>query len=207
MRGLADGLLARWPPDSGAGTEVAIDLVTRYAEPHRHYHDLRHLQEVLRVVDMLAAHAGDLTSVRVAAWFHDAVYDPHASDSEDRSAGLATAALPVPMGDRVGRLVRLTKDHLAPPGDADGGVLCDADLAVLGATTERYDAYAADVRREYAQVPAATFAAGRVSLLGGLLQRERLYVTPPAYESWERRARVNLAREIAALGASAGRQR
>ena len=47
----------------------------------------------------------------------------------------------------------MTATHRAD--DAAGHVLSDADLAILGASAERYAEYAADVRREYAHVPDA----------------------------------------------------
>ena len=49
-------------------------LVERYREPHRRYHDARHLLAVLRHVDAFAGDQ-DLFLVRLAAWFHDAIYD------------------------------------------------------------------------------------------------------------------------------------
>ena len=48
---------------------------------------------VLRHVDGLAAYAADADIVRVAAWFHDAVYDADRGDNEVVSAGLAETVL------------------------------------------------------------------------------------------------------------------
>ena len=70
--------------DDVAGAGAA--LLGRWAEPHRAYHDLAHLAEVLERVDLLAAEADRPDAVRLAAWFHDAVYDPTAADNEERSA-------------------------------------------------------------------------------------------------------------------------
>lgn len=50
------------------------ELLERYGEPHRHYHDRRHLAEVLAGVALLAEHAEDLSVAVAAAWWHDAVY-------------------------------------------------------------------------------------------------------------------------------------
>ena len=183
------------------------ELLRRYAEPHRHYHDQRHLREVLDAVDRLGHHADELEAVRLAAWFHDAVYDPRADDNEDRSAAMAQASLPPQLADEVARLVRLTAQHDPAPGDRDGAVLCDADLAILGADERRYDEYAADVRKEYAHVSEQAFRAGRAAVLRGLLARERLYRTSTAYELWEEQARANLRRELSALGAGADPRR
>src|SRR4029450_2686752 len=43
------------------------DLLGRYAEPHRAYHDQRHLTEMLDTIDELAGEAADPDSVRLAA--------------------------------------------------------------------------------------------------------------------------------------------
>ena len=81
------------PPE--AAEAAGRDLIDRYAEPQRRYHDGRHLAEVLAAVDRLAEHAEDLTAVRLAAWFHDAVYEPAASPgaNEEASARLAAHVL------------------------------------------------------------------------------------------------------------------
>ena len=67
------------------------DLLARYAEQHRHYHDQQHLAEVLQTIDELAEYADDADTVRLAAWFHDAIYDPQADpgENEEVSAQLA----------------------------------------------------------------------------------------------------------------------
>lgn len=181
---------------SGAGAA----LLAAWAEPHRVYHGLGHLDDVLRQVDDLAGHAGDPDAVRLAAWFHDAVYDPVATDNEQRSAERAEQVLAALDVDperiaSIARLVRLTANHDPSSGDRDGEVLCDADLAVLASAPDHYTAYADRIRTEYAQVPDAEFAAGRAAVLRRLLARPQLYRTPAA-RSWEQRARDNVTAEL-----------
>ncbi|MER7458947.1 hypothetical protein [Micromonospora sp. NPDC126480] len=84
----------------------------------------------------------------------------------------------------------------ADPADADGGLLCDADLAVLAASPEAYDRYAAAIRREYAHVPEPQFRAGRARVLATLLARPTLYHHPALSTRWEQPARANLTREL-----------
>lgn len=179
-------------------------LLGRWAERHRGYHDLAHLDEVLRRVDLLAAEAREPDAVRLAAWYHDAVYDPTATDNEERSAEMATTGLsgldvdPRLVGE-VARLVRLTATHDARPDDPDGAVLCDADLAVLAATPARYTAYVDGVRQEYGHLDDATFARGRAVVLRGLLDRPALFRTGHGRDEWEAAARANVAAELARL--------
>jgi predicted metal-dependent HD superfamily phosphohydrolase len=101
----------------------------------------------------------------------------------------------------VSRLVLLTAGHAAGAGDRDGGLLCDADLAVLAGEPGAYDEYAAAVRREYAHVADPEFRAGRAAVLRRLLALPALYRLPELRAAWEPTARANLARELAALTA------
>jgi predicted metal-dependent HD superfamily phosphohydrolase len=192
-------------PASPAASALAAELEARWAEPHRRYHTTTHLRAVLGAIEPLAHLAGDAGAVRLAAWFHDAVYDGRPGWDEERSAQLAQARLPAcgvapERVDEVVRLVRVTADHSYEAGDTDAAVLCDADLAVLGGTPEDYAAYARAVRAEYRHVPDDLFRAGRSAVLRRLLANDRLYGTALARDLWDRRARENMARELAALG-------
>jgi predicted metal-dependent HD superfamily phosphohydrolase len=190
---------ARWPlPEL---VEVRDQLLASYADPARGYHDTLHLTEVLDRLDELAR-AGvpvDPTVAGLAAWFHDAVYDGE-RDAEERSAVWAEEVLSgTPYAAEVARLVRLTETHDPAEDDPAGQALCDADLAILASPRERYDAYVTGVRREYAHISDADFAVGRAAVLHDLADRERLFHTAYARDSWEPAARANLRRELAGL--------
>lgn len=182
------------------------DLLKRWAEPQRRYHTTAHLVAVLDHIDVLEAHADDPDLVRLAAWFHDAVYAPERSTNEERSARLAERALPEiglteAQTAEVARLVRLTVTHDPADGDRNGEALCDADLAILAAAPDAYAAYAAAVREEYAFVPDEDFRAGRAAVLRQLLALPRLFRTPYGAAEWEGPARANLATEMDLLSA------
>ncbi|MFJ7249627.1 hypothetical protein ACIQWA_34025 [Kitasatospora sp. NPDC098652] len=177
------------------------ELLRRWSDPRRRYHTTEHLRAVLHHVDALAGHAADADTVRLAAWFHDAVYRPDRTENEERSAALAVraltaAGLPAERVAEVERLVLLTVGHDPAPGDRDGEVLCDADLAVLGGTPEAYAAYAAAVREEYAFVPEPDFRTGRAAVLRHLLALPALYRTPDAHRHLAATARTNLTTEL-----------
>lgn len=185
------------------------DLVRRWSQPHRRYHALSHLSAVLAAIDVLDAEAHAPRLVRLAAWFHDAVYDGRPGDDERASAALAAttlAELGLPQAEvaEVERLVLLTASHDPAPGDANGGTLCDADLSVLGSNPDRYWAYADQVRQEYAHVDGETFRAGRMAVLGRLLAQQPLFNTPSGRGRWESAARRNLEAELACLDRSLG---
>ncbi|MGW2818882.1 HD domain-containing protein [Streptomyces sp. NPDC001415] len=203
-------LRARWHTTLLAASPAAQPepyadaLLARWAEPHRRYHTTAHLQAVLDHIDVLEQYADDPHLVRLAAWFHDAVYLPDRSENEERSARLAERALPeagLSQEDtaEVARLVRLTVTHAPEDGDANGAVLCDADLAILAAAPDAYAAYAAAVREEYAFVPDEAFRAGRAEVLTQLLALPRLFRTPYGEREWEAPARENLEAELTLL--------
>ncbi|MDX2530131.1 HD domain-containing protein [Streptomyces europaeiscabiei] len=208
-----EALRYRWLPALLSARDGACDpspvpyadnLIGRWSEPQRKYHTLDHLTAVLDRVEVLEEYAADPDLVRLATWFHDAVYLPERSENEERSARLAERALaeagvPEEKVAEVARLVRLTVTHDPADDDPNGQVLCDADLAILASAPDAYAAYAAAVREEYGFVPDEAFRAGRAAVLQQLLDLPRLFRTPYGEREWEGRARENLRAELAGL--------
>jgi predicted metal-dependent HD superfamily phosphohydrolase len=194
--------------DSAISRTEWAALVGAWSEPHRRYHDLAHLAAVLGIVGELAADAADPAAVRLAAWYHDAVYDPRRGDNEEVSAQRARAGLRGLVDEErvaeVARLVLLTAGHDPAPGDANGAVLCDADLAVLAGPPDAYAGYASAVREEYGHLPDEVFVAGRAAVLEQLLALPALYRLPAVADRWTARARANLTAELSLLRARAG---
>jgi len=183
---------------------VAAELLARWSEPHRRYHTVDHLRFMLSVIDDHAAAADDPDLVRLAAWGHDAIYDPRGAGNELASANLAAGLLhrcelPGPSIAEVTRLVRLTAGHAVEPGDRNGALLADADLAVLARDWPSYLEYAEAVRAEYAHVPDEAFRIGRSAVLRHLLDLPVLFRIPSLAAMWEEKARANLTRELTTL--------
>ena len=112
-----------------------------YSEPHRHYHTLSHIADLLQLLD---EHGGiaDGDAVTLAILFHDAVYDPARQDNEAASASLARERLtllgfPQQLLAKVERYILATQHGASVPaaGDADLQVLLDLDLSVSGRGT------------------------------------------------------------------------
>ena len=190
------------PPSAAEATFAG--LAARYQRPRRVYHTLAHARQVADGVGELASYAEDPAATRLAAWYHDAVYQPGAPDNEARSAAyavrsLAALALPPALIREVERLIHLTRDHRPQAGDGNGQVLADADLAILGASPAAYAAYARAIRREYAFIEPEAYRRGRLKLLRGFLARPHIFHTPAWQQARERQARRNLQAEIARL--------
>jgi predicted metal-dependent HD superfamily phosphohydrolase len=197
-------LAERWPLAERA--DIRDALLAAYDDSSRGYHDSLHLTEVLGRLDELATQGAtfDRRAVELAAWFHDAVYDPRRDDNEEQSALLAERMLSGTDPDRidiaeVARLVRLTATHDPDAGDAAGELLCDADLAVLAGDMASYEAYTEGVRAEYAHVSDDDFRRGRAAVLEQLLAMPTLFRTSVGRARWETRARDNLTVELARL--------
>lgn len=181
------------PPGEQAQDEWAR-LIARWSEPHRGYHNLEHL---LLMLELLAAQDAEPATM-LAAWYHDAIYDPRSETNEADSAELAAESLTaLGLGEIAGRvsdLIMLTAGHHDAP-DEQAALLLDADLAILGQPPAIYLRYVNGVRHEFAHIDDDGFRSGRAAILNDLLQRDALY-RHPAFTHLEKPARANLAAEL-----------
>lgn len=178
------------------------DLLARWTEPQRSYHRAAHLAHCLATYDR-----NPLRDARVelALWFHDAVYDPHASDNEKRSAELArsvavTAGLTPETINVVAGCILATR-HREPPADTAQALTLDVDLAILGETRRRFDRYDAAIRAEYAWVPEEAYRRERGRILAGFATRDDLFTTPWFRRRYRDQAQANLQRAVRRLEA------
>lgn len=188
----------------------AADLLVRWNEPARRYHTTRHLVEVFWALEELEK-AGEIddrqcTVARLAAWFHDAIYNPDAESgsNEADSAVLARDTLQH-LGIRdddlhvINRLIRLTAEHDSDGEEPIDAAFQDADMWILSAPPERFDDYCAQVREEFPQVPDAEYRQGRAAVLEPFIHRDTIYRTAHALRAWETPAGINLSRELTRL--------
>lgn len=197
-----NALIARHTQHPSAA-EAGRALLEAWSEPHRTYHSVTHLRQILVCVEELAGHADDADAVRFAAWYHDCVYQCR-PDDEERSAvhaeqDLSRLGVAAPLVDEVARLVRMTVGHDPAPGDRNGEVLSDADLAALALPAESYRRNTASIRAEYAHVPEDLFRTGRRLVLHALLDSPSIFRTEPGRQRWEAAAQRNLQAELADL--------
>lgn len=183
--------------------EAFQDLNRRYHEKHRAYHTLQHIGECFEQFRDARTVARSPGAVGIALWYHDAIYDTHAQDNEEKSADLACSILESAGADAgvlgdVRALILATR-HSALPQTLDEGFLVDIDLSILGAEQSRFDEYERQVRKEYGWVDETMFRAVRAQILKGLLERTRIYTTQPFRDRLESKARANLSRSITTL--------
>lgn len=176
------------------------DLVRRYSEPLRYYHNLSHTEFCLEEFDFVRDFSSNPDRVEMAIWYHDAVYDTRSSLNEKKSAQLAAvvarrAMLPEIFVRQVRRLI-LATSHKTPPKNLDSQVIVDVDLSILGQPEEIFEEYERQIRNEYAWVPEIVFNAERSSFLKAFLRRETIYSMGYFQDKYESQARRNILRSI-----------
>ena len=175
-------------------------LVDCYAEPHRKYHTMQHLEECFALLDRAGSIAEHPAEVELALWFHDAIYNTRKGDNEKRSAewareSVVAAGLANDQAERIYELIMATK-HNALPSGRDAEVLVDIDLGIIGADQARFDEYEIQVRQEYSWVPEFLFRRERRKILEQFLNRPTIYSTEYFRDEFEARARENLTRSL-----------
>ena len=210
-------LLSAWVRSAlGAGATASPDeiravgtrLIDRWSEDGRHFHTLKHLADVLARVDELAEETHEPEVVRLAAWYHGAIFDAantaayanRGGEDEVASAELARSELialgvPANRSQRLHDLVIALRRHTPTPGDFDCAVLCDADLAMLAGEPQRYKTYLRDIRTEYSHLPVEDYVRARIRILTRLLQHRTLFASPLGAAWEEEPARQNVAAE------------
>ncbi|HSR92510.1 MAG TPA: hypothetical protein VLK88_14495 [Gemmatimonadales bacterium] len=175
---------------------VLAELLGRYAEPHRAYHNVEHLKDCFRRFDEVHGLAQRPAEVLLALWFHDAIYDTRASDNEEESGRWARDVVvssggPPTSASRIYDLILATRhDKSSIRGDA--ALVADIDLTILGTPPERFQVYDRQIRQEYAWVPEPDFREARLKILEGFLARPAIYQTGPFRRKYETQARQNL---------------
>lgn len=186
------------------GQRVLVDLVTKYSSANRVYHNLKHIEQVLGVIDTLQGWSINFTVLQFAAWFHDVIYDTKVKNNEERSAEYAERVLklfklPQATIEQIKSLILTTKNQQALLTDRDSQILIDADLAILGSSEQEYQEYAQAIRQEYNWIPEREYRLGRKQILQNFLQRDKIYATERLFTALEEKARQNMLAEVATL--------
>lgn len=195
---LWDALGAKGTPDA-----VFDELAAAYEAPERAYHNLHHIADCLDELERSEYLAERPREIELAIWFHDLVYDTHRRDNESRSAARAMevirdAKMQHVTVAAVQDLIEATT-HDAAPATNDGRLIADIDLTIFGSKADRFDAYEAAIRWEFAWVDEAEFRSQRAKVLHHFLHQPHIYHTAMFRGKYENTARANLQRSLAKL--------
>lgn len=180
-----------------------------YESAARHYHGPGHLAFCLAALDDAAMSGIDARIVETAIWFHDLVLVPGAHDNEYESARwLEAAARPWLAEDVLASVTRLimATTHRTSVQALDEQLICDIDLASLGAPWERFVEDCDGLRAE-STAPEVDYVRGKLAFYGALLARPAIYYTAHFQRGFEASARQNIERYCALLRSGAPRAR
>jgi predicted metal-dependent HD superfamily phosphohydrolase len=186
-------------------------IVDAYSEPHRRYHTGDHIEACLSEFDRIRDVCESPDQVECALWLHDVVYDPRASDNEEKSALwgmeiLSWSGCPKRAANHVRELILVTK-HVQTPVSMDARLMVDIDLSILGQTSVVFDAYEKNIRSEYSWVPEESYRKRRSKVLHSFFQRPSIFFTKRFEEFYGVQARKNLENSLRALGGETGTMR
>jgi predicted metal-dependent HD superfamily phosphohydrolase len=172
-------------------------LEAHYQERARKYHSVRHINECLGILDRAQHPEASNPLVEYALWFHDAVYNTFSKKNEARSADAAVRVLersgrPKADCDLVQALI-LATCHDVRPSEPPLQLLVDIDLAILGASADRYAEFELQIRAEYWWVPTGMYRRQRAAILQSFVMRPSIYATHEFRAQFERQARNNIA--------------
>lgn len=176
----------------------------------RSYHHLGHIDDMFDHLSRIlwdydcGAGSGALNTMEnwiPVAWailYHDIVQggqEPELASAARLSQDL-TGLVDLKTVNEAYRLILVTKNHLYQKDDVRAALICDADLAILGETPEKYREYAKAIRKEYASVDEDLYRQGRIEVLNSFLKRPFIYGIDKGREAV---ARTNIKEEIASL--------
>jgi len=202
--------LERWSTlcarlNAAADQSVYRQLIRTWSARARHYHALSHLESCLAEFDSVKELAVRPAEIEMALWFHDAIYKTYSKANEERSAEwarlfLVKAGTTGDVSQRVQRYILATR-HTADGLSGDAALTVDIDLSILGKSSEAYDVFERNVRKEYWWVSRQRYTHGRTAILRSFLDRPFIYGTPAMQARYENAARNNIQRAIALLAA------
>ncbi len=180
--------------------ELWSELEKSYSHRSRKYHNLAHVEAMLKDLDVIKDELKDWNSVQFSVFYHDIYYISTSKNNEEQSAKIARQSLqkiglPATQIAHIEAQILATKKHQIAP-DMDTNFLLDADLAILGRLWEQYTSYMNNVREEYKIYPDILYRPGRKKVLNHFLALHSIYKTPHFHNRLELKAKENLQREL-----------
>lgn len=155
-------------------------LVPLYNEPHRFYHNLKHIHSMLRMIPELKKEYPKINTNQLTAmiWYHDAYYDPLAPKqyNEMLSAQLYVSHAPIgtffkPIYDAI----MLSAEHTKYDSNLnlETSVFLDLDLMSMGCKYVEYTENIRNIYKEYQyyNVRKMSFMEGRQKFLEAMFNK------------------------------------
>lgn len=183
-------------------------LSTLYAQSHRHYHNIDHINFCLGELEKCDGVSHETRRiVTYAIWYHDAVYNPYSAENEYQSEEMfyrqhqSPSILTFEEFDAIGTAIRATAYHTKhqPNLEFSSHLMLDIDLAGLGQDWRVFQKNGEQIRKEYAHIEDGVFNRARVEFFEALQKRPTIYYTDFFKARYEASARENVDIEIKRL--------
>ncbi|GAB5555052.1 MAG: hypothetical protein Sapg2KO_46430 [Saprospiraceae bacterium] len=195
-----DDLVQRYSTSLDVSIRLWEELEVHYQAKGRFYHNLHHLEMLLKELVTVEAQVKDWDSLLWALFYHDLVYDPQRKDNEAQSAEYLRLILedmdyPTTRIDTCVGHILATKFHEGK-SNPDTNYFVDADLSILGQTPTIYDQYTQQIRQEYQIFSDEIYQAGRQRVIQHFLNMDRIFKSDFFFEKYEKQSRENIKREL-----------
>lgn len=176
------------------------EIEKKYSAESRHYHNLRHLENIFEEVESVKAQIKNFNNVSFSIFYHDIIYDASSKSNEEKSAEFSKKRLEdlnIAKEDiqKVYAQILATKSH-QKSDDQDTNFLLDADLSILGKDNKAYLEYTKQIRKEYSIYPNFLYKPGRKKVLEHFLELESIFKTDFFKAKYEVQARKNIEVEL-----------
>lgn len=193
----------RYSKDTALAGELWDEIEKSYTAKKRYYHDQSHLENLFKELSSVKEFVEDWDCIIFSIAYHDIVYNTLQKDNEEQSAAraeqrLAKITFLTARIRKCSQLILATKGHTVS-SDQDTNFFTDADLSILGAPWEVYEAYFKNIRKEYSYYPDMLYNPGRKKVLQHFLSMEKIFKTDKFFTKYEEQARKNLSAELNTL--------
>lgn len=179
------------------------EIEKNYSRKSRHYHNLQHLETLFEEIEHVKDKIKNFNTISFSIFYHDVIYDATSKLNEEKSADVAKERLEI-LGlnnedlQQVYEQILATKSHQKSENE-DANFLLDADLSVLGKSSEAYSEYTKQIRKEYSIYPDFLYKPGRKKVLQHFLELENIFKTEFFRNKYETQARENIEFELKGL--------
>ena len=179
------------------------EIEKKYSGKSRHYHNLQHLETLFEEIEHVKDKIKNFNTTSFSIFYHDVIYDATSKLNEEKSADIAKERLEI-LGlnkedlQQVYEQILATKSHQRSE-DEDTNFLLDADLSVLGKSSEVYSEYTKQIRKEYSIYPDFLYKPERKKVLQHFLELESIFKTEFFRNKYQTQARENIEFELKGL--------
>jgi len=170
-------------------------VLEMYNESHRYYHNVDHIQTMIRDYNLLVKH-----NVILTVLFHDAVYNPVSSSNESDSAQLAENMLNNNANhDYIINTIIDTQTHICSEEIGNRGTILDLDMKILASEQfSEYHEYSKSIRSENSHLKTTIYNEHRMNFLKTCLS-STVFNTDYFKNKFEHLAHRNMKKELKSI--------